>query len=51
MPKVPTLHWSKVVAAFEKAGWVHDRTRGKQGTLRKLIHYAGMTVEEFIDLL
>jgi predicted RNA binding protein YcfA (HicA-like mRNA interferase family) len=66
------LHWSKVVGAFAKAGWQHDRTRSshyimvrpgrpgllsvpmhnsvKQGTLRKLIRQAGLTVDEFTDL-
>jgi predicted RNA binding protein YcfA (HicA-like mRNA interferase family) len=28
MPKLPQLGWSKVVGAFEKVGWQHDRTRG-----------------------
>jgi predicted RNA binding protein YcfA (HicA-like mRNA interferase family) len=28
MPPLPSLNWSVVVSAFEKAGWQYDRTRG-----------------------
>jgi predicted RNA binding protein YcfA (HicA-like mRNA interferase family) len=73
MPPLPSIDWSEVVAAFGRAGWQHDRTRGshyiltrpgrpgllsvpmhkpvRRGTLRKLIREAGLTVDEFIDLL
>jgi predicted RNA binding protein YcfA (HicA-like mRNA interferase family) len=28
MAELPSLDWRDVVAAFEKAGWQHDRSRG-----------------------
>ena len=75
MPKLPRIPGKKVVAAFERAGFVHDRTRGSHyilvkegetsilskpvhgncdvgpGLLRAQIRNAGMTVDEFLELL
>jgi predicted RNA binding protein YcfA (HicA-like mRNA interferase family) len=28
MARQPVIGWRDVVRAFEKSGWVHDRTRG-----------------------
>ncbi len=28
MPPLPPLDWPEIAAAFGKAGWAHDRTRG-----------------------
>lgn len=73
MARLPSLNWDKVVSAFKKAGWQHDRTKGshyiminpgeeghlsvpmhrpvKKGTLRRLIRDAGLTVDDFYDLI
>ena len=75
MAKLPQVTGKEAMAAFQKAGFVHDRTNGShhimkkvgcdsllsipvhagkklgRGLLRTQIDGAGLTVQEFIDLL
>ena len=61
MPKLPSaISGQNAVKAFQKDGWViarygaHSVPNHKvlaRGTLRTLIRYANLTVEDFINLL
>ena len=72
MPRLPRVSGRQARRAFERAGWVHDRTTGDHMImtmagkrslvvpdydilapfiLRRLLRTAGLTVDQFIDLL
>ena len=73
MAELPVVSGQEARKAFERSGWVYQRTSGDhmiltkpgrrnnlsipdhreldRGTLRKLIALAGMTVDEFVELL
>lgn len=73
MPRLPAVSGREAVAAFQKAGFVAVRRRGRHiamtkaghphtlsipddrevrtGILRTLIRQAGLTVDEFVELL
>ena len=63
MPPVPLLRSREAIKGFQAFGWDVARQRGShiatlsipdhdrvaRGTLRSLIHKAGLTVEEFVE--
>jgi predicted RNA binding protein YcfA (HicA-like mRNA interferase family) len=75
MSKVPSLPYTEIVKALERAGWAVTRQRGshirlekhaeegrrlltvpahrpvKRSTLSHILKQAGLSVEEFLDLL
>ena len=46
MPKLPACKGKEAVEAFEKHGWSL-----KKGTLRRLIRDAGLSVNDFAEVL
>jgi predicted RNA binding protein YcfA (HicA-like mRNA interferase family) len=54
--KLPVVSGSEAVRAFRRIGYESDEQNGShkelaKGTLRALIREAGLTVEEFVELL